>query len=68
MPPGCPQVFIGFQPAACAGDQAVCTGPPDVIQKGSDTVQIGNRAAARQGDLTAHGGVISAGCPTVLIG
>jgi uncharacterized Zn-binding protein involved in type VI secretion len=27
-----------------------------------------SRPAARQGDPTAHGGVIAAGCPTVLIG
>lgn len=26
------------------------------------------KPAARQGDLTAHGGLISIGCPTVLIG
>jgi uncharacterized Zn-binding protein involved in type VI secretion len=29
---------------------------------------IGNQPAARMGDLTAHGGSIVAGCPTVLIG
>ena len=27
-----------------------------------------SRPAARQGDSTAHGGVITSGCPTVLIG
>lgn len=27
-----------------------------------------SRPAARQGDPTVHGGVITAGCPTVLIG
>ncbi|MCC6456784.1 MAG: PAAR domain-containing protein [Caldilineaceae bacterium] len=26
------------------------------------------KPAARMGDMTAHGGVITAGCPTVLIG
>ena len=26
------------------------------------------RPAARMGDMTAHGGVITLGCPTVLIG
>jgi uncharacterized Zn-binding protein involved in type VI secretion len=29
---------------------------------------IGGLFAARMGDQTAHGGVIIAGCPTVLIG
>ncbi|RJX32238.1 MAG: type VI secretion protein [Desulfurivibrio sp.] len=68
LPPGCPMVLIGNQPAARLGDQATCVGPPDVIVKGSATVMIGNQPAARMGDLTAHGGSIVAGCPTVLIG
>jgi len=68
MPPGCPTVLIGGQPAARVGDMAVCTGPPDNIAMGSATVLIGGQPAARQGDSTAHGGVITVGCPTVLIG
>ena len=68
LPPGCPTVLIGNTPAACLGDNAVCAGPPDVIVKGSSSVLIGGRPAARVGDATAHGGVIAAGCPTVLIG
>jgi hypothetical protein len=46
----------------------VCVGPPDVIAKGSATVMIGNMPAARMGDLTAHGGTIVLGFPTVMIG
>jgi len=68
LPPGCPTVLIGGLPAACVGDMATCAGPPDSIVKGSATVLIGNRPAARIGDSTAHGGVIAAGCPTVMIG
>lgn len=68
LPPGCPTVLIGNLPAARMGDQATCVGPPDVIVKGSATVLIGNQPAARVGDLTAHGGSIVAGCPTVMIG
>lgn len=68
MPPGDPTVLIGGMPAARVGDMAVCTGPPDTIASGSGTVMIGNKPAARLGDSTAHGGVIIAGCPTVLIG
>jgi uncharacterized Zn-binding protein involved in type VI secretion len=68
MPPGCPTVLIGGMPAARMGDMCTCTGPPDTIAKGSATVLIGNMPAARMGDQTAHGGVIVAGCPTVLIG
>jgi uncharacterized Zn-binding protein involved in type VI secretion len=47
---------------------AVCVGPPDVIALGSFTVMIGFMPAARMGDMTAHGGVIVMGCPTVVIG
>jgi uncharacterized Zn-binding protein involved in type VI secretion len=68
LPPGCPQVMIGFMPAARVTDLATCVGPPDVIVKGSMTVMIGYLPAARLGDLTAHGGVIVMGCPTVMIG
>ena len=68
IPPGCPTVLIGGMPAARLGDQCTCTGPPDAIVKGSATVLIGGQPAARMGDQTSHGGVIVAGCPTVLIG
>ncbi|HNR69513.1 MAG TPA: PAAR domain-containing protein [bacterium] len=68
QPPGCPTVLIGGQPAARVGDIAVCTGPPDSIAAGSATVLIGGQPAARMGDTTAHGGTITAGCPTVVIG
>ena len=66
--PGAPTVLIGSLPAACVGDICVCVGPPDSVVKGSATVQIGGRPAARQGDTTAHGGSIVLGLPTVLIG
>ncbi len=68
LPPGCPTVLIGNLPAARVTDMAVCAGGPDVIAKGSPTVLIGNLMAARMGDLTAHGGVIVIGFPTVMIG
>jgi uncharacterized Zn-binding protein involved in type VI secretion len=68
LPPGCPTALIGGLPAARATDLATCVGPPDTIAKGSLSVLIGGLPAARMGDLTAHGGSIVAGCPTVLIG
>jgi uncharacterized Zn-binding protein involved in type VI secretion len=68
LPPGAVQVLIGKMPAARATDMCTCVGPPDVIAKGSTTVLIGKLPAARLGDLTAHGGSIVVGCPTVLIG
>jgi uncharacterized Zn-binding protein involved in type VI secretion len=45
-----------------------CAGPPDVIALGSFTVMIGGQPAARMGDMTAHGGTVVMGLPTVLIG
>jgi uncharacterized Zn-binding protein involved in type VI secretion len=46
---------------------AVCVGPPDSIAKGSATVMISMKPAARMGDTTAHGGSIVLGLPTVMI-
>ncbi|AKM47296.1 type VI secretion protein [Edwardsiella sp. EA181011] len=66
--PGVPTVLIGGLPAAVLGDMLTCVGPPDTIIKGSATVLIGGKPAARMGDSTAHGGTITLGCPTVLIG
>lgn len=66
--PCVPPVLIEFLPAAVVGDKCVCVGPPDTIVKGSGTVLINNKPAARMGDQTAHGGVIVKGAPTVLIG
>lgn len=68
LPAGAPTVLIGGMPAACVGDMATCTGPPDSIVVGSATVLIGGKPAARMGDSTAHGGTIVAGLATVLIG
>jgi uncharacterized Zn-binding protein involved in type VI secretion len=68
LPPGVPTVLIGGQPAAVVGGMCTCAGPPDSILKGSATVLIGGKPAARQGDSTAHGGTITAGCETVVIG
>src|SRR5450631_2695615 len=68
LPPGAPTVLIGGLPAAVMGGPCVCVGPPDTIILGSMTVLIGGQPAARMGDMTAHGGTIVLGCPTVMIG
>ncbi len=65
---GAATVMIGMMPAARMGDMCTCVGPPDTIAKGSPTVMIEGMMAARIGDLTMHGGVITLGCPTVMIG
>lgn len=63
--PGCPNVLIGGMPAACMGDMATCVGPPDAIVGGNPKILIGGRPAAFMGSATAHGGVVTVGCPTV---
>jgi uncharacterized Zn-binding protein involved in type VI secretion len=67
LPPGGIPVLIGGMPAARVGDMCVCVGPPDVIALGSFTVLIGGMPAARLGSMTAHGGTVVIGCPTVLV-
>lgn len=66
--PGAATVLIGSMPAAVMGDSATCTGPPDSLVKGSGTVTITGKPAVRMGDSTSHGGVVTVGCPTVIIG
>lgn len=65
-------MIIGFLPAARQGDSLVCfpIGPADKIQRGSTTVLINHRPAARRSDPGAHitGDLIVNGCPTVVIG
>ena len=68
LPPGAITVLVGGLPAARVGDMAVCVGPPDVIVLGSFTVLAMSMPQARIGDLTAHGGAIVLGLPTVLVG
>jgi len=68
LPPAAITVLTCGMPQARVGDMAVCVGPPDVIALGSFTVLVCGQPAARMGDLTAHGGAIVLGAPTVLIG
>src|SRR3954470_6583187 len=68
LPPGAITVLISGMPAAQVGSMCVCVGPPDVIALGSFTTLVGGMPAARLGDMTAHGGAIVLGAPTVLIG
>jgi uncharacterized Zn-binding protein involved in type VI secretion len=68
IPPCAVTVIVGGMPQARMGDTCVCVGPPDVIVKASLTVLVCSQPAARIGDLTAHGGTIVTGLPTVLIG
>ena len=64
---GCFTVLTGMLPQARVTDIAVCVGPPDMIALGAFTTLVGGLPAARIGDLTAHGGTIVLGLPTVII-
>lgn len=68
LPPCELTVYIGYSPAARVGDKATCVGPIDTISAGSSNVIIGNKDAARQFDSTSHGGKITTGCLTVIVG
>jgi uncharacterized Zn-binding protein involved in type VI secretion len=61
-------VLIGGLLAARITDLCVCIGPPDMIALASFTVFTCGLPQARIGDLTAHGGALAMGMPTVLVG
>ena len=65
---GAVNVLVCALPAANVGTACTCVGAPDVIVRGSSSVLVGGRPAARMLDQTAHGGVIMMGAPNVLIG
>ena len=66
--PGAPNVLINGKPAALMGDMCVCMGPPDTIAQGEPTVLINGTPVATLGSMTAHGGSIVMGDPTVMVG
>lgn len=66
--PCAPTVLIGGLLAARITDLCVCIGPPDMIALASFTVFTCGLPQARIGDLTAHGGALAMGLPTVLVG
>lgn len=66
--PGNGTVLIGGQPAAVSGDACTCIGAPNTITGGSTGVFIGGKPAARMDDGCLHGGVVTGGLESVLIG
>ena len=66
--PGVPTVLIANKPVAVIGDMCTCVGPPDTIVQGCATVTAGGKSVATVGDMTAHGGMITQGDPTILVG
>ena len=65
---GSPNVFINGKPVARMGDMCTCVGPPDIIVQGNPTVLVNGVPIATVGSMTAHGGTIMMGEPTVIIG
>ena len=66
--PGCPTVLIEGLPASAVGDEIAAAQGPDAVALGSLTVLIEGRPAAMLGSLTATGGTVLTGMPTVMIG
>lgn len=73
--PGVPSVIIAGMPAAVVGTLHTCSMPPlagphapTPIVRGSSSVFIGKRPAARIGDTSGCGAPITTGAPTVMIG
>lgn len=73
--PGEATVLIGGMPAAVAGDNHVCSLPPNAHQPtaspfpmGTTTVMIGGKPAIRVGDTCICGASAAVGAPTVMIG
>jgi len=65
---GVSTILIGGRPVASVGARCACHGATDTITRGSAVVLVGGRPAARVADATAHGGLISEGEFSVLIG
>ncbi len=66
--PGSPNVLINGKPAATVGDICTCVGPPSTIVQGDPTVLVNGKPIACVGDMTTHGGTITTGEATVIIG
>ena len=66
--PGAPTVLLEHIRGCVLGDACVCATGPDAAATSSATVWYEGKLAVRLGDMTAHGGVIAAGAPTVLVG
>lgn len=62
------QVFAGGLPALRLGDLAVCTGSTDIVMEGAADILVEGLPWAGRSHKTAHGGVISGGLGSVLLG
>ena len=64
--PGAFMATINGLPAACVGDMCYCNLAVNSIATGSLIGTIRGRAPARFGDMTAHGGFIITGSPSMM--
>ncbi len=53
-----PTILVEGRPLIVVGDRAICVGPPDAMVTGSGTVRAHHRLAARETDLSLHGGAL----------
>lgn len=65
--PGSPGVFVNGTPVSVMGDACICCGPPDMIIQGYPGVFADGVPVVVQGCMTAHGGIIPAGVPGVMV-
>ncbi|WP_319585601.1 PAAR domain-containing protein [uncultured Desulfobulbus sp.] len=68
LPPCHPVTTAGSLPMSRVTDKATCLGPPDFIVTGAGSVLVGGKPASRTTDKTMHGGVITGGLGSVVIG
>lgn len=69
LPPAVPSVIAVGQSVAKLADYAKCAVPPaDVLSQAAMTVWVEGLYVVRTGDATAHGGVVTTGDGTVLVG
>jgi len=61
-------VLVNNMPAAYFGSMGICVGPPCTVMLGAPTVLMSNMPAAYVGSVTDHGGTVTVGEPTVLVG
>ena len=66
--PSAATVLAGGKMVAVIGDNCTCFGPPDIIVQGEASVLVEGKQVATKGSMTAHGGIITEGNSTVLVG
>jgi len=66
--PGAKSVLLEHVAGCVVGDACTCATGPDTTFEASSSVMYEGKYAVRVGDLTAHGGSITAGAAKVFVG